>query len=35
MHQKIPTIEGWDNPNHMRSIVKKTKKDYQKVGKIN
>jgi len=35
MHQKIPTIEGWDNPNHIRSTMKKTKEDYQKVGKIN
>jgi len=35
MCQKIPTIEGWDNPNHIRSTVKKTREDYQKVGKIN
>jgi hypothetical protein len=32
--QKLPTIEGWGNPNHIRSI-KKTREDNQKVGKIN
>ncbi len=35
MHQKIPTIEEWGNPNHIRSIWKKIKENNQKVGKIN
>jgi hypothetical protein len=31
----MPTIEGWDNPSHVQSIVEKTKEDNQKVGKTN
>jgi hypothetical protein len=34
-HQKIPTIEGWGDPNYIQSIVKKTKEDNKKVEKIN
>jgi hypothetical protein len=30
----IPTIEGWDNPNCVRSAMKKIGENNRKVGKI-
>jgi hypothetical protein len=33
-HQRILTIKGWGSPNHVRSVVQKTRKDNRKVGKI-
>jgi hypothetical protein len=34
MHQKIHVIEICGNPNNIQNIMKKTRKDNQKVGKI-
>jgi hypothetical protein len=34
MHQGIPAIEGWGNPNHILNVVNKIMENNQKVGKI-
>jgi hypothetical protein len=33
MHQGIPIIEKWGNPNNIKNIMKRTKENNQKVGK--
>jgi len=33
-HQRMPTIEGWGNPSHVRNVVKKNGQNNQKVRKI-
>jgi hypothetical protein len=33
-HRKVLAIEGWGSPNHVQSVVKKTKEDNWKVVKI-
>jgi hypothetical protein len=34
MHQGIPVIEGWGNPSHIQSVMKKIVKNNRKAWEI-
>jgi hypothetical protein len=34
MHQGIFAIEGWGNPSHVRSVIKKIGKIIERLGRV-